>query len=419
MPRRPLRQAAGPHPGDRRPGPPRAAGARCSQPTASSRSRSPRSTARHRPGQAAEDPHPPRAGHHPDLHRGAGAQERRAGRRDRRRLAPAPLPPRAGPPGLGRGAGRGRGQAAGRAGPAGDRRRRDGGDRRGPGDQGACSDFARPMFALYVGGMGARGKNFYNDVAPAYGYEQEAEEIQDLYLSGKKKEAEALVPTELAGGRQPGRPRVVRQGADRRVRRGRGDQPVRGARQRRTRPPPSPSSRNGSPDARPSPVRAPSTRPSGPASAPSSTARWCPYHAQWEADGMVDRERLAQGRRARACSASQLPEEYGGGGHRRLPLQRGHRRGDDPAGRSSGCGFSVHNDIIVALLRPPLGDRGAEAALAARPVLRRAHRGHRDDRAGRRLRPPGHPHHRRRRRRPLRAQRLRRPSSPTASWPTW
>jgi hypothetical protein len=44
--------------------------------------------------------------------------------------------------------------------------------------------------------MGAKGKNFYNDVARAYGYEKEAEEIQDLYLSGKKKEAEALIPTE-------------------------------------------------------------------------------------------------------------------------------------------------------------------------------------------------------------------------------
>ena len=58
----------------------------------------------------------------------------------------------------------------------------------------ALLDLARPTFALYVGGMGARGKNFYNDVARAYGYEQEAAEIQDLYLSGKKKEAEALVP---------------------------------------------------------------------------------------------------------------------------------------------------------------------------------------------------------------------------------
>ena len=60
----------------------------------------------------------------------------------------------------------------------------------------ALLDFARPLFALYVGGMGAKGKNFYNDVAKAYGYEEEAEKIQDLYLSGKKKEAEALVPTE-------------------------------------------------------------------------------------------------------------------------------------------------------------------------------------------------------------------------------
>ncbi len=60
----------------------------------------------------------------------------------------------------------------------------------------ALLDFARPLFALYVGGMGAKGKNFYNDVAKAYGYEKEAEEIQDLYLAGKKKEAEALVPTD-------------------------------------------------------------------------------------------------------------------------------------------------------------------------------------------------------------------------------
>jgi F420-dependent oxidoreductase-like protein len=60
----------------------------------------------------------------------------------------------------------------------------------------ALLDFARPIFALYVGGMGAKGKNFYNDVAVAYGYEKEAAEIQDLYLSGKKKEAEALIPTE-------------------------------------------------------------------------------------------------------------------------------------------------------------------------------------------------------------------------------
>ena len=57
-------------------------------------------------------------------------------------------------------------------------------------------EFLRPMYALYVGGMGARGKNFYNELAQQYGYEKEAKEIQDLYLDGKKKEAEALVPME-------------------------------------------------------------------------------------------------------------------------------------------------------------------------------------------------------------------------------
>lgn len=60
----------------------------------------------------------------------------------------------------------------------------------------ALLDFARPLYALYVGGMGAKGKNFYNDIACQFGYEKEAEQIQELYLSGKKKEAEALVPLE-------------------------------------------------------------------------------------------------------------------------------------------------------------------------------------------------------------------------------
>jgi F420-dependent oxidoreductase-like protein len=52
----------------------------------------------------------------------------------------------------------------------------------------------RPMIALYVGGMGARGKNFYNELFASYGYEKEAAEIQDLYLSGQKAEAAAAVP---------------------------------------------------------------------------------------------------------------------------------------------------------------------------------------------------------------------------------
>lgn len=55
----------------------------------------------------------------------------------------------------------------------------------------------RSMVALYVGGMGARGKNFYNELAVRYGFEREAELIQDLYLEGRKKEAEAAVPAEF------------------------------------------------------------------------------------------------------------------------------------------------------------------------------------------------------------------------------
>ncbi|MFB4274933.1 MULTISPECIES: LLM class F420-dependent oxidoreductase [unclassified Nonomuraea] len=58
-------------------------------------------------------------------------------------------------------------------------------------------EFGRPMAALYIGGMGAKGRNFYNDLARRYGYEKEAERIQDLYLEGKKDEAAALVPAEL------------------------------------------------------------------------------------------------------------------------------------------------------------------------------------------------------------------------------
>ncbi len=61
-------------------------------------------------------------------------------------------------------------------------------------DAPALRDLARPSIALYVGGMGARGRNFYNDLFRRYGYEAEAATIQDLYLAGKKREAEAAVP---------------------------------------------------------------------------------------------------------------------------------------------------------------------------------------------------------------------------------
>jgi F420-dependent oxidoreductase-like protein len=55
-------------------------------------------------------------------------------------------------------------------------------------------EMARPHAALYVGGMGAREKNFYNQIFRKYGYEAEAERIQDLYLAGRKSEAEAAIP---------------------------------------------------------------------------------------------------------------------------------------------------------------------------------------------------------------------------------
>jgi F420-dependent oxidoreductase-like protein len=61
-------------------------------------------------------------------------------------------------------------------------------------DAAAKRDLARPQIALYVGGMGARGHNFYNDLFASYGYEKQAREIQDLYLDGKKREAESAIP---------------------------------------------------------------------------------------------------------------------------------------------------------------------------------------------------------------------------------
>ena len=64
-------------------------------------------------------------------------------------------------------------------------------------DVAACRALVKPRVALYVGGMGARGRNFYNDIARRYGYEDAAKTIQDFYLSGKKAEAEAAVPDAL------------------------------------------------------------------------------------------------------------------------------------------------------------------------------------------------------------------------------
>jgi F420-dependent oxidoreductase-like protein len=64
-------------------------------------------------------------------------------------------------------------------------------------DLAACRDAIRPNLALYIGGMGARSKNFYNDLAKRMGYEAAAETIQDHYLAGRRREAEAAVPDAL------------------------------------------------------------------------------------------------------------------------------------------------------------------------------------------------------------------------------
>ncbi len=61
----------------------------------------------------------------------------------------------------------------------------------------AGRDSVKPQLALYVGGMGARGQNYYNTLVSRYGYEAEADEIQELYLAGKRLEAIAAVPDAL------------------------------------------------------------------------------------------------------------------------------------------------------------------------------------------------------------------------------
>jgi F420-dependent oxidoreductase-like protein len=64
-------------------------------------------------------------------------------------------------------------------------------------DVDACRAAVKPRIALYVGGMGARGRNFYNDIARRYGYDEAAERVQTLYLSGRKEEAAAAIPDTL------------------------------------------------------------------------------------------------------------------------------------------------------------------------------------------------------------------------------
>lgn len=61
----------------------------------------------------------------------------------------------------------------------------------------AGADMIRPTLALYIGGMGAKGRNFHRDVFDRMGYEADCEKIQELYLSGDKAAAIAAVPTSM------------------------------------------------------------------------------------------------------------------------------------------------------------------------------------------------------------------------------
>ena len=64
-------------------------------------------------------------------------------------------------------------------------------------DVAAARDFLKPLLALYVGGMGAKGQNFYTRLAERYGYEKAAATIQEHYLAGRKSDAIAAVPDAL------------------------------------------------------------------------------------------------------------------------------------------------------------------------------------------------------------------------------
>jgi F420-dependent oxidoreductase-like protein len=64
-------------------------------------------------------------------------------------------------------------------------------------DRALARNLMRPVLALYIGGMGSRRQNFYNNLVQRYGFEQAATEIQDLYLDGKKEEAGTAIPDEL------------------------------------------------------------------------------------------------------------------------------------------------------------------------------------------------------------------------------
>ena len=87
-------------------------------------------------------------------------------------------------------------------------------------------DLGREDMARVVGGFGARTRNFYNSLVRRYGYEKEAQEIQELYLSGRRNQAAAAVPDEPPEADVSNRPAWVGSGENRRLQGGGGDRPT-------------------------------------------------------------------------------------------------------------------------------------------------------------------------------------------------
>ena len=204
-------EAAGPHPRVRRHRPPDRAPRR-SRSTSTASSTTCRYTGGDRARQAAEEHDPPAAHRDPDLPRRRGSEERRARRRDLRRLAAAVLQPE------GERASTGSASTRGSPRPA-IRRRRDRFEVAStctimPGDDvEKCADMVRPFLALYAGGMGARGANFHFEVFARMGYEDVALKVQDLYLAGQEARGGRGDPARDGRRRRPRRARRTRSAA--------------------------------------------------------------------------------------------------------------------------------------------------------------------------------------------------------------
>ena len=416
--RRALRQAARPHPRGRRHRPQGAA-------PREARARRHHQAPAARGGQGTGLGKPlkmltkPERDTDPDLDRLARPQERRA----RPRSTPTAgcrtsSPPRVADKVWGDALAQGHGEALRRARPAAGRGRRHGRDRRGR--QGHARLRAPDVRALHRR-HGRHAARTSTTTWPAqYGYEQEAEQIQDLYLDGKKDEAAAAVPAELlelcnlVGPESYVKERIeafresgvthlnVIPATEDPVGHHR---PAQGVDQLMPRHDAATSSR-------------PSTRTSAGPSAPSSSKEVDPHHEQWETRRRRRPRAVAQGRRGRAALLRRRPRSTAAPGVTRLPLQPVVLAEEQTRAGANGPGFSVHTDIIVPYLIS-LGTEEQKQRWLPGCVSGRDDHRDRDDRARARAatcrasgRPPST-------RATTTSSTARRPSSATASCPTW